>query len=98
MCVVTDLDNEEIAAYLRTVRSEYPDWKIECVRTNSAEGLLLQGGPIDDDGEGEWKMVDGRWFVRRMQWTHTRPLICAVHMESRGEIVILNLSRLNALA
>eukprot|EP00961_Rhodomonas_salina_P146528 1972541-Rhodomonas_salina.1 len=60
LCVLAE--DEEVAAYVRALRQEYPAWKVTCVvGKDEPEG-------VPADSEEEWAWRDEKWAVRRMKW------------------------------
>eukprot|EP00961_Rhodomonas_salina_P297394 3937192-Rhodomonas_salina.1 len=54
--------DEELAAYVRCLKAEYPSWNVTCIRhTDSVSSVP------DDDKEDEWRYSDGAWAARRLQ-------------------------------
>jgi len=54
--------DEEMLAYLRAVRAEYPTWRLV-----SVTGERPPGCPVDGE-ETEWRLEEGSWSVRRARW------------------------------
>eukprot|EP00961_Rhodomonas_salina_P232113 3136093-Rhodomonas_salina.1 len=61
LCVISK--DEELAAYVRSVRAEHPSWKMTCVIAEDEPDEI----PTESD-EVEWVWRDGAWFVRRLEW------------------------------
>ena len=59
LCVIAR--DEELAAYVRTVRAECPGWAVQSIMTVEEPA----GTPTGQE-EGEWKLEGGIWSVRRL--------------------------------
>eukprot|EP00961_Rhodomonas_salina_P056730 762237-Rhodomonas_salina.1 len=79
LCVVAK--DEEVAAYVRSLRAEQPGWKVACVVGEE----VPDGSPADWE-EGEWGWREGVWSVRRLQSVQVPPEVCSVRMNGRGEL------------
>ena len=80
LCVLAG--DEEVAAYVRAVRAECPGWALQCIVSTEDPA----GAPVEW-AEGEWRLADGRWSVRRLAWADAQlPLVSAVRMTERGEL------------
>ena len=72
--------DQEIAAYLRTVRAERQGWQLQCIVTAEQ----VDGVPIEWE-EGDWRFAGGKWSVRRLKLRPLLPpLVRAVQLKERG--------------
>eukprot|EP00961_Rhodomonas_salina_P201763 2721700-Rhodomonas_salina.1 len=80
VCVLSA--DEELAAYVRSLRRGCPEWKV-----SSVQGTDPKAAPTDF-GE-DWKLEGSQWYARRVQPVSLGPAACAVTMKSRGQIANL---------
>ena len=79
LCVL--VRDEELAAYVRTLKAEYSMWKVTCVMCEGDPG----GSPSDGENE-EWRLSDGIWSVRRLSGVRLPPVVGSLHMSGRGQL------------
>eukprot|EP00961_Rhodomonas_salina_P051573 692611-Rhodomonas_salina.1 len=63
LCVT--VKDEELAAYVMSLRAEHPTWQISCVVCGPNDE---PGGAPADTEEGDWRLQGGVWAVRRLKW------------------------------
>ena len=73
--------DQEIAAYLRTVRAECQGWQLQCIETTER----VDGVPVEWE-EGDWRFAGGKWSVRRLKLRSLLPpFVRAVQLKERGK-------------
>ena len=76
-----EVSDEEVAAYLRCLRKEFPSWRVMWVRNDDGDGDMPDNGT-----EHEWRYRDRLWCVRRLHEVHVLPQLR--YAKHTGKVVI----------
>ena len=92
LCVLAK--GEEEAAYVRAVRAEEMRWDLRCVIVGEKESAeKIEGSPIGEEGEREWKYEEGKWYVRRLKKVEfTRPVVASLALSTTSRGSLSNMS------